>query len=733
MRRRLTSGELATNVPVQLQQKDRWVGHKAKQPIDVVGGGLASTSNPATWATFGQALEWYDTHAGEDPSVGIGFVFTAGDGLVFVDLDHALDDAGQVKGWADPLVNHLTSTYMEVSPSGKGLHAFLVSELPRAEGVTGARVAPPGATGSEKIEVYADRRFSTVTGWRYSTDTGWSVDPPAFEAVPVDLTQLLYETGLGEKLLRGDRLTPREEAPVEPVDLAQIRGALGALDPDCSYEEWLQIGMALKSGLDDDGFGLWDEWSARGRKYQPGEPERKWGSFRRSGVGLGTLFHRALEAGWAGKRDALAEFAGVEVEAAPAREVSEGEIPYHVKSVGFGKRAYDEIVRSDENAYLYFSRDVKWQGRIRWNERRGEVELDGKALRDHDLVDLGGAVARALDWNGAGPDLVFRSVVRAAQADAYDPVRDWLKGLEWDGVGRLDRFCADVGLEDSEATRRYIRLWLLGAVARAFDPGCSMPYVLVLCGPQGAGKSRLAQALAVKPAWYHESAVTLGDKDAYLATLGPWVFEIAELAGMRRTDQEKVKAFVSEKESKFRAPYGRVQETHPRRLVFIATTNDEEYGRDSTGARRWLDVAVTGEMRIPTESEIEQLWAEAVVCYQRGDRRYETAEEMAETNARGEGRREIDPVELAAVEEVRQLAREGGATVSEVLDRLRARNVQLGYGASRAVSNALKAAGWERRQLRIGDARVRAWVAPGASVTEATEAIRRTGYRVTDN
>jgi predicted P-loop ATPase len=257
--------------------------------------------------------------------------------------------------------------------------------------------------------------------------------------------------------------------------------------------------------------------------------------------------------------------------------------------------------------------------------------------------------------------------------------------------------------------------------------------VLVLCGPQGAGKSRLAQALAVRPDWYHESAVTLGDKDAYLATLGPWVFEIAELAGMRRTDQEKVKAFVSEKESKFRAPYGRVQETHPRRLVFIATTNDEEYGRDATGARRWLDVAVTGEMRIPTESEIRQLWAEAVVCYQRGDRRYETAEEMAETNQRGEGRREIDPVEIAATEEVRGLAREGAVTVGEVLDRLRSRQVQVGVSGSRAVTTALRAAKWTRHQIRVGDTRPWVWVAPGVGLDAAKEAVRRQGFQREDN
>src|SRR5206468_1647519 len=107
------------------------------------------------------AAAFYERHQ-DSPIYGAGFVFTRGDNLVFLDFDHCLDEQGTLKDWARPLVMpFLDKTYIERSPSGKGLHIFVVG---RAPATAGTRSGMKRKIGDGAVEVYWDRRFSTVTG-----------------------------------------------------------------------------------------------------------------------------------------------------------------------------------------------------------------------------------------------------------------------------------------------------------------------------------------------------------------------------------------------------------------------------------------------------------------------------------------------------------------------------------------------------------------------------------------
>ncbi len=76
---------------------------------------------------------------------------------------------------------------------------------------------------------------------------------------------------------------------------------LNSINPDCSYDEWLKVGMALKhEGASCD---VWDSWSRSGRKYKPGECEKKWRTFNRNEITGGTLYHIACEHGYAPGKD----------------------------------------------------------------------------------------------------------------------------------------------------------------------------------------------------------------------------------------------------------------------------------------------------------------------------------------------------------------------------------------------------------------------------------------------
>lgn len=143
------------SIPAELRDLRQWVGWRlvavpgrtkpTKQPLNPRDGALASTSDPATWATFDEACGCL----GAD---GIGFVFTTGDDYVGVDLDHCRDAAsGEVEPWALRIVGQLSS-YSEISPSGTGIHVIVSGALP-----TGGRKLA-------NIEMYSEGRYFTVTG-----------------------------------------------------------------------------------------------------------------------------------------------------------------------------------------------------------------------------------------------------------------------------------------------------------------------------------------------------------------------------------------------------------------------------------------------------------------------------------------------------------------------------------------------------------------------------------------
>ena len=185
-----------------------------------------------------------------------------------------------------------------------------------------------------------------------------------------------------------------------------------------------------------------------------------------------------------------------------------------------------------------------------------------------------------------------------ASERAYHPVKEYLDALpEWDGVKRTDTLLTDyLGAEDSAYTRAVIRKTLAAAVARIYQPGTKFDSVLILNGPQGIGKSTLFARLA--GAWFSDSLTLtdMRDKSGPEKLQGYWILELGELAGMKKTDVETVKSFLSRVDDKYRASYGLNVESHPRQCVIVGSTNTESgFLRDITGNRRFWPVRVNGE------------------------------------------------------------------------------------------------------------------------------------------
>ena len=177
------------------------------------------------------------------------------------------------------------------------------------------------------------------------------------------------------------------------------------------------------------------------------------------------------------------------------------------------------------------------------------------------------------------------------EKNIYHPVQEYLQGLEWDGEERVDTFLVDYfGTTNNTYTREAIRKTLVGGVGRILKPGIKFDLVLTLIGGQGTGKRTFVKKMGRQ--WYSDTFMTVHGKEALEQIQGAWLIEMAELSGVRKSEVEAVKHFISKQEDVFRPAYARTSETFLRQCIFIATTNTKDFLRDPSGNRRFIPVDI---------------------------------------------------------------------------------------------------------------------------------------------
>lgn len=217
------------------------------------------------------------------------------------------------------------------------------------------------------------------------------------------------------------------------------------------------------------------------------------------------------------------------------------------------------------------------------------------------------------------------------------PIREYLNGLVWDGTPRLDRLIIDyIGAADTPLNRAMTRKHFAAAVARIMRPGCKYDYCLIVAGAEGIGKSTLFSIMGGD--WFNDSLVTTEGKSGMEQLRMGWVIELAELSSIKRSDVDQVKNYISRRDDIYRAAYGTVVEKHPRQCVFCGTTNETYFLKGDTGNRRFWVIQAEPSLRKYGFAEIErdrnQLWAEAVEYYRKGEKLYLDANLEAEARQR---------------------------------------------------------------------------------------------------
>ena len=306
------------------------------------------------------------------------------------------------------------------------------------------------------------------------------------------------------------------------------------------------------------------------------------------------------------------------------------------------------------------------------NELRDRIELeDGEPLHDGEQATI---VAQLFESGVKNKSLILDVILAEAWANRYDPLRDFLNSLEWDGKDYIDMLggwflCKNEPIRLTDGSYKsviaiWLRKWLIGAVGKALD-GVQNP-MLVLAGNQGIGKSEFARWLCSPLSDYFVSSPIVPDNTDHLRWLaGNFIWEVAELgATTRKADIEGLKAFLTRPECSYRVPYAKNEVHRPARASFVGTINLDNAGflMDATGNRRFLSAELLSIQWEAYTRNIDpvQLWAQAVYLYRQDKNAWKlTIEEERARDTINEEYGADDPI-LDAIENLFEIVPDSG-------------------------------------------------------------------------
>ena len=293
-----------------------------------------------------------------------------------------------------------------------------------------------------------------------------------------------------------------------------------------------------------------------------------------------------------------------------------------------------QTIANAEEAIMY---DPGLFGRLRWNELAYSTYVygslpwqDGKGWREWGNMDDSNLRSYIEDRYGLkSSEKTMDALQNVASKFPFNPVIEMLETCaeSWDGNKYIDTLLPrTVGAEPSEYTAEALKVFMLGAISRAYTPGCKFDYMLVLVGKQGLGKSTFFRFLAMNDAWYNDNFSTLDSDHAIEKLRGMWIVELAELQATKRAkDVETIKSFITSRTDVYRAPYNRRTEQRKRRCVLGGTSNPVDFLTDKTGNRRFLPITcgvVKPEIDMLADEQatkylFAQAWGEAMDIYKR--------------------------------------------------------------------------------------------------------------------
>ena len=418
--------------------------------------------------------------------------------------------------------------------------------------------------------------------------TRWAPETAGHSDIPPTTKTKLTNHPAGEKGKTFDKLTPEFAQ--------QLLDHIAGYD---DYGTWIKVGHALKHAFGDDGLSLWEGWSAKSAKWQESDRE-KWGSFKPTNTnGEATLIAMAKEGGWQYQSPRKSP-------SAPAKQDNSAKVTkgnYHIRITKDGKELH-EPNQHNVREYLKVIQFPAWYdsflNKILFH-KEGEGPIEWSDLL---TLRLQGILQDQFDgMRRLSKEVVNDAVIRYSNDNVKNCLTDWLDSLKWDDKPRLDTWLPEyLGAENNTYTREVGRCWLLGAVARAYQPGIKFDWMLVLEDPQGVGKSTALQVLSND--WF-DTVTSFNGKDPLDKIQGRWIIEIEELDAFNKSEVDSIKSFLTNTNDRYRPAYGHFTIDHPRTCVFAGTTNKNEYLRDETGNRRFWPIQLLDSKKVKSSSSMK--------------------------------------------------------------------------------------------------------------------------------
>lgn len=291
------------------------------------------------------------------------------------------------------------------------------------------------------------------------------------------------------------------------------------------------------------------------------------------------------------------------------------------------------VRQSIGNGVTVFRQDKNLKGAIRLNELTSQRDIvkdlgwsrnDGTNINDVDEANLQLYLEQTY---GLTYDKAIDKAMRiVSNENRYHPIRDYLESLKWDGISRIGKALPKyLGADENSYTEEVMRLLLMAAIRRIYEPGCKFEIMVCLVGGQGAGKSTFFRFLACNDEWFSDDLKRIDDEQVYRKMAGHWIIEMSEMmATVNAKSIEEIKSFISRQKETYKVPYDKYPKDRPRQCVFVGTSNSMDFlPLDRTGNRRFAPVMVHSERvkkHILADEEeardyIKQLWAEAMVVY----------------------------------------------------------------------------------------------------------------------
>jgi hypothetical protein len=548
----------------------RWELRKGiwTKPPFMTTGRHAKNNDPSTWAPYQSALA---AVSGSFDGIGFALLDTPFD---VVDLDHCLDPAtGHIDEWARAWIDAANGTYVERTPSGEGLRiiaaAISTEKLHHKWHIQGARE-------KAAIEIYRNaERYITVTGIQIG-----------------ECNKLGQVNGLLEQIQARFSKGARNGASFD------FNNASAGASID--YDEVIKNGAP--EGKRNKRSELFQAcvWHLAAKRMSADEIVAELSKYP-NGIATKYIAEERLRAEversyskWKGSREVPP--AADEPEEPPVWDTTDKH--------GNPRPTRTNTRRALRMLGISFSYDEFHDRLLVEGGRYGKI-----TNLDHCALMLSLRILKAHKFEPT-PGYVLNGIIQICLENRFDPVRDYLDALQWDRTPRLERWTITyLGAEDTKLNREFGRLALIAAVRRVRRPGTKFDSIIVLEGPMGTEKSKAIETLAGIENFSDQTILGARDKEQQELLAGVWLYEIAELSNIRKTEVEHIKAFASRTHDRARPAFGRVRVDQPRRCVLFATTNEEQYLKEPD--RRFWPIRTTTIDIEALKRDRDQLWAEA--------------------------------------------------------------------------------------------------------------------------